>query len=356
MEKLGDLTNVTHEDFKLRAEENEAPGQVWKFRNIEVGDRIVANDGFFRVLGIGTVTGPYRYVEGALEAHQMPVQWDDTRERRVEMKGWRSTLIRLNHEAFKQIESAPLDHGARVIGVKPSVVEAEAGPEGGIDFDGILSQLASQSLTFLAELVASYLLALHAKRFVLLTGISGTGKTRLAQEIARVFGPTVEQTSPADPEAFELVAHPYQLKYSRFIVPSQLAQQFDALSDPSTKRVDLSVPGKPLASMSLYKRADGGNLFYVTLSGEAKEWFKSSIKLGDRFRLSRKTHKEREWIDLTLPAIDQRPLSTNEKTYELVAVRPDWTDARALLGFYNPLTRSYVSTPSLQLCSERTRR
>src|SRR5699024_5324252 len=50
---------------------------------------------------------------------------------------------------------------------------------GAMEFDDILEQLREASLSFSAELVASYLLALQAKRFVLLTGISGTGKTRL---------------------------------------------------------------------------------------------------------------------------------------------------------------------------------
>ncbi len=186
--KLGDLTNVTHDEFKKLAEEKEASSQVWKFRSIEVGDRVVANDGFFRVLGIGTVTGPYRYVPNTPHAHQLPVRWDDTRERMVEMRGWRGTLIRLNQETFKQIEAATVaEAGAGATGGKAIVSsesETEVGPEGGLDFDGILAQLASLQLSFSAELVASYLLALQTKRFVLLSGISGTGKTRLAQEIA----------------------------------------------------------------------------------------------------------------------------------------------------------------------------
>jgi 5-methylcytosine-specific restriction enzyme B len=347
--QLGDLTAVTRDEFKQRAEEKEASRQVWKFRNIEVGDRIVANDGFFRVLGIGTVTGPYRFVAGAKHAHQLPVRWNDTRERRVEMRGWRSTLIRLNHEAFKQIESAPLADAAPVAIAEPSKVEPEAGPEGGIDFDGILAQLASESLSFSAELVASYLLALQAKRFVLLTGISGTGKTKLAQEIARMFGPIVEQAPAAAPDAFEVVAKPSQLKYTRFVVPSQLAQEFDALTNPETRRIDLKVPGLPKASMAFHKNPERGNLFYVLLSGEAKEWFTTNIKLGERFLLSRRTSGEKEWLDLTLPSGDPQSSAASDKTYELIAVRPDWTDARALLGFYNPLTRSYISTPTLQL-------
>ena len=73
-----------------------------------------------------------------------------------------------------------------------STSEAGSGNNGGLDFEDVLDQLRSESLSFSAELVASYLLALQAKRFVLLTGISGTGKTRLAREIARIFGPNVE--------------------------------------------------------------------------------------------------------------------------------------------------------------------
>ena len=72
-DKLGDLTNVDHEEFKKRVEALDASDQVWKFRNIEVGDRIVANNGISRVLGIGTVTGPYYYETGKKRAHRLPV-------------------------------------------------------------------------------------------------------------------------------------------------------------------------------------------------------------------------------------------------------------------------------------------
>jgi 5-methylcytosine-specific restriction enzyme B len=351
-DKLGDLTGIDHDEFKVRADALDASEQVWKFRNIEVGDRVVANAGTTRVLGIGTVTGAYYYGTGKKRAHRLPVRWDDTTERAVEMKGWRSTLIRLKQDTFSQVESAPPVGHATPRGTRGTSelrpLPDDAGPEGGIDFEGILSELSSKSLSFSAELVASYLLALQAKRFVLLTGISGTGKTRLAQEIARIFGPPMAPTPVMD-DSFEITTKPSQRKYGRFVVPAELAQEFEALSDPDQKRIDLEVPGVPMASMAIHKNAQGGNLLYVLLSGQQRQWFQTNLQVGDRFLLARRTKGDREWLELRLPDTAQPARPPAGATYELIAVRPDWTDARALLGFHNPLTRIYLSTPALQV-------
>ena len=98
-----------------------------------------------------------------------------------------------------------------------------------------------------------------------------------------------------------------------------------------------------------HRNSEGGNLLYVLLSGEVKEWFKANIKLGDRYLLSRHTNGDKEWLELRLPEAGQRARSPDGSAYELIAVRPDWTDSRALLGFYNPLTKTYLPTPTLQL-------
>lgn len=99
-------------------------------------------------------------------------------------------------------------------------------------FAGLLASLQVTGLSFPAELVSQYLLALQAKRFVIFTGISGTGKTQLAMAVAAYYA-----------------------------------------EDQQTNRT-------------------------------------------------------------------------------VVAVRPDWTDQCGLLGFYNPLTRAYVTTPFLRFLLE----
>lgn len=108
-----------------------------------------------------------------------------------------------------------------------------ADPEVEASFEGLRNRLREVGLHVPSERLANYLLALQTKRFVLLCGITGTGKTRLAREVARYFHPAASGT-------------------------------------------------------------------------------------------------------------------------EVVAVRPDWTDNRGLLGYHNPITGSYVSTPCLRLLLEAT--
>ncbi len=52
----------------------------------------------------------------------------------------------------------------------------------------ILKELESAKLHFPRELLANYLLALRTKRFAILTGISGTGKTQIAMAVSKALG------------------------------------------------------------------------------------------------------------------------------------------------------------------------
>jgi len=125
-DKLGDLTGLNKEEFYAAYGEvsttdptytKSGAGQVWKFLNIQEGDRIVANRGTSTVVGIGTVTGPYYRVLDVLHdddddnefSHRLPVDWDDITPRTVDQPGWRRTLIKLDYETFKDVSEAPQD-------------------------------------------------------------------------------------------------------------------------------------------------------------------------------------------------------------------------------------------------------
>lgn len=114
---LGDVSALTREEFRARAEERsreadwgpQGAQQVWTFaHDIQLGDVVVANLGTRVVLGLGRVSGPYRFEEGVRYGHRRPVEWYDLRPRQVDQPGWLRTLAPLSSEQFQQINDAPL--------------------------------------------------------------------------------------------------------------------------------------------------------------------------------------------------------------------------------------------------------
>lgn len=218
-------------------------------------------------------------------------------------------------------------------------------------FELIIERLRQNSLVFSAETVASFLLALQARRFVLLTGISGTGKTQLALEVARIVSPGVDvhADDQDDDDTVEIVVKPYHRKYSRFVVPARLARRLDVLRDSAQKQLDVRIADGRVEALTVGKSADNRNLLEVLLNGESRSTFLRTFALNDRARLKIERRGDRELLAVERVDVSPRAALAPAATHELVAVRPDWTDARALLGFYNPLTRAYVSTPTLEL-------
>jgi 5-methylcytosine-specific restriction enzyme B len=351
-EALGDLRGIDRATFDARVvQAGYTPGAeaAWKFKDIRVGDRIVANAGTKTVLGIGTVIGPYSFVADEPYGHRLAVRWDDVTERVVDQYGWRQTLTRISDETFAKIKTAPprdaASEAADDDGDEPSAVGAPA-----VSFTQLLDQLAQRSLVFSPEIVASFLLALQARRFVLLTGISGTGKTQLALEVARILSPGVDvNDDDDDDDTVEIVIKPYQRKYSRFVVPARLARRLDVLRDSAQKQLDVRIADGRVDALTVGKSSDNRNLLEVFLSGESRSTFLRTFALNDRARLKIERRGDRELLAVERVDVSPRAALAAAATHELVAVRPDWTDARALLGFYNPLTCAYVSTPTLEL-------
>jgi 5-methylcytosine-specific restriction endonuclease McrBC GTP-binding regulatory subunit McrB len=134
--ELGDLTKATKAEFDKRAAKcakehdySKGMSQVWTFRNIRPGDRVVANQGKHTVLGIGTVASGYQYqpgthdVDGEDYPHQIKVVWDDTTPRSVEQYGWQRTIVELSKSDFDALLAQPPAGDA-----KPKQAEPPAPP------------------------------------------------------------------------------------------------------------------------------------------------------------------------------------------------------------------------------------
>lgn len=228
---------------------------------------------------------------------------------------------------------------------------------GAVMFDDILDRLDQQGLYFPTELVADYLLALQTKRFVILTGISGTGKTKLAMAVAeafpvrrRVTTDTVERHGAA-----RITVQPYMRKYSRFVVPAAVAKLAPwELSEGARSMGQVTVRyGERRATQSFY-RAPDRPVTILLFSGVVREWFLENFPEGSQFDV------DLEAVDGEQTVLSIQPVgaAAHEEVVVnrgVVAVRPDWTDHRGLLGYFNPLTGRYVRTPFLELLMEAGR-
>jgi hypothetical protein len=115
--ELGDVSILSEAEFRARSKaeydsdkRSAGPYQVWQFREIQPGDRVIANNGRAAILGVGTVTEGYRYrpgeysIDGEDFAHQVRVRWDDASARDIDdQTDWTRTLRELTRDTFEAL-------------------------------------------------------------------------------------------------------------------------------------------------------------------------------------------------------------------------------------------------------------
>ncbi|APE33967.1 ATP-binding protein [Nocardia mangyaensis] len=128
------------------------------YRDLEPGDRIIANQGMSTVLAIGTVTGGYRFDDSRTDCkHVVPVAWDTSHARRLDTpQGWRRTIVKVKDSLFAELTKAQSAQNPRAADVEPELPES----------------------------ISAITAALHRKGQAILYGPPGTGKTRLALNVA----------------------------------------------------------------------------------------------------------------------------------------------------------------------------
>jgi hypothetical protein len=321
---------------------------LWAYRNLLPGDIILANRGQSSLLGVGKVVSGYEYrPDRPYYKHVVPVRWDASQAGPIPDQGttWRHTIVELSPEQYSEITSSESVRSTEIPGFTPSA-------SGTAPFEQILHSIDGQSLHFTSEQVSNYLLGLQAKRFVILTGISGTGKTQLALAVAKHFQPTVrvERTTDVPADALELDIKPYMTKYGQMVIPAAFAAQvhFPAINpDTNGERMRILYPGGE-ARLTFWKDPDR-NVTSISFRGEFRAWFQDQFAPGDQFLLSIVESEDEgpDALRFSLPATveAEEPLDN----VRVIAVRPDWTDNRGLLGFHNPITGQYVTTEFLEL-------
>jgi 5-methylcytosine-specific restriction protein B len=172
---VGDLNQYDDQQSLKKAMLDENPkdnirqvSQVWRFRNLEQDDIVIANRGITSIVGIGRVIGPYYFNGGrAHYKHCVPVVWFHQTEYPIPDKAVASdwfgyTLKKLTREEYEKVSPPP-----------PSI-EKQSGPFADLCNDTFLPVAFFEDCERL----------LKTKRQFILQGAPGTGKTFVAEKLA----------------------------------------------------------------------------------------------------------------------------------------------------------------------------
>ena len=220
----------------------------------------------------------------------------------------------------------------------------------------------ADGLHFPDEVVTSMVLSLATKRFVILSGISGTGKTQIALGLAR----HLESTATVEPGEVEPPAGDKSNTYVRLTAP-KLQRGRSSLPAEVRAAIDgaLGLPERGTSKTFTAELPDGSEgkvrlnnlgfsdpsreLFLLFFRKEVNEWLGANARPGDFLHLDLGAKKN--GIDLSLDLV--QGVATEEGSapprHVLVAVRSDWTDPRGLTGYFNPITNTYVRTSVVDL-------
>ena len=178
---------------------NHGPTQLWWFtQKLDIGDRVYLYEGG-AIRAFGTVTGDYEFIPGDAFPHQRSVDWEDVPSLLIKKipPELREGLL----TSFSTLD--PVDSGianqldlylAGKARYDPPVDKWKG------DWRHVYSRVfEAEGLHYTLWQQAVFFTALQTKGFVILSGISGTGKTKIAQAFAGAL------PSPADGRAIEFL-------------------------------------------------------------------------------------------------------------------------------------------------------
>lgn len=155
---------------------------LWRLRELRPGDVIVANRGKSHVLAVGEVVAPgYEFDAGrASFKHVVRVRWDTTKGRAIPtQEGWFRTILPLPETFLAHLGGS----------TKGPIPPPPPPPSWKMpSFAEVLAEVRKAEMRIDERTLRRYHVALQVRSFVILAGISGTGKTWLTKAYADAIG------------------------------------------------------------------------------------------------------------------------------------------------------------------------
>lgn len=208
----------------------------------------------------------------------------------------------------------------------------------------------SRGFNFDDELLANYMFSLKSKPFVILSGISGTGKTKIAQLFAEFMCPDeiIEDIEAPEEDEFIYKVYKYFIKYSRIVLPNKIADLIITPISENNKEINVKVDN--IKGKCWFGYANNQNKAkQILFSGEIAKYIKNNIKVDDYLKIYIENANDTETIVFEKINPEKKVITKKSNRYCFLSVRPDWNDNRSLLGFYNLITETYQPTELLKL-------
>jgi len=204
--------------------------------------------------------------------------------------------------------------------------------------DNFNASCAAAGITTTKPFLHRYLAALFAKRFLILTGLAGSGKTKIAQAFARWITPDFLPADPFVPGTiFVSERVQYVIKKSDTVAVEFWNEETEG---GTTKSM---VPKEIIAEWADYIEQNhiGEDVSAQTICDAVEPTSRFTAYL----------HRFKPFLKLAAFAlIKARRMQQTAKCYELVPVGADWTGNENVLGYPNGLDpKSYVTKPALDL-------
>lgn len=264
-------------------------------------------------------------------------------------------LFQFNIEAVKIIreiygKSFP-DPIERLLGLQSKDVTISTDQEKETKMNDFCEYLKQNNLYFDPTIVKNFILSLKTKPFVILTGNSGTGKTKLAQTFAKWMSKdqksqeTLLKNTVVD-DGFIWRVERYHVPRDRVVFSKKVTElYFDNLVKGSPQDIKLVLDtGQEVQARIRRTSSDASQIYGLK---EVKGWL-NQLGIGMFFKVVVIMDDDNGIIALRLQRMSEQE-SPPLRTYRLIPVGADWTDKRHLLGFYNVITQEYQTTQTLDL-------
>ena len=193
--------------------------------------------------------------------------------------------------------------------------------------------LNKQSLYYPVETVENFLLSIKVKPFLILSGSSGTGKTKLAQAYGKYISQGNDDCITVETEVT--------------LNKADTNNGFTLSADDSFDKL----PYDGRRADGIYKVKLGDLETECTVRLSPRLWYRPNVEpFRKEINRLKEQGKEKERLSLYIPS-----KNTAGANYEIVPVGSNWTESRFIIGYKNVLTGKYTSTKALNLIIKSNR-